>query len=101
MTDTDEQRRFKDNLQDEVDGAAVYAALADAEQDPNLAKIYRRLAAVERAHAEFWRSRLDRTANLQPSLRARGFSWLPRRLRAGFLLPTLASPRERGSTPYD
>ena len=29
-TEPDEQRRLKDNLQDEVDGAAVYNALADA-----------------------------------------------------------------------
>mgnify|MGYP003340014911 CR=1 FL=1 len=65
MPNSDDQRRYKDNLQDEVDGAAVYTALADVEEDPNLAKIYRRLAAVEGAHAEFWRSRLDRAANLR------------------------------------
>jgi VIT1/CCC1 family predicted Fe2+/Mn2+ transporter len=101
MTNTDEQRRFKDNLQDEVDGAAVYSALADAEQDPNLAKIYRRLAAVERAHAEFWHSRLDRAANLTPSFRARSLSWLARRFGPSFILPTMAATEERGSTHYD
>src|SRR6267378_8668218 len=83
MTDLNEQRRFRDNLQGEVDGAAVYAALAEAEKDPNVASIYRRLAAVERAHAEFWRSRLDRATRthttLTPSFRARGLSWLARR----------------------
>ena len=68
MTDASEQRRFKDNLQGEVDGAAVYMALAEAEKDPNLANIYRRLAAVESAHAEFWRSRLDRAT--QPAHQA-------------------------------
>jgi VIT1/CCC1 family predicted Fe2+/Mn2+ transporter len=105
MTDATEQRRFKDNLQGEVDGAAVYMALAEAEKDPNLANIYRRLAAVERAHAEFWHSRLDRATHtrtrLTPSLRARGLSWLARRFGPGFVLPVIAATEARGSTDYD
>ena len=101
MPDTDEQQRYKDNLQGEVDGAAVYSALADAEKDPNLAKIYRRLASVERAHAEFWRSRLDRTAHLTPSFRARAMAFLARRLGPGFVLPVLAIAESRDSSHYD
>jgi vacuolar iron transporter family protein len=105
MTDAQEQRRFKDNLQGEVDGAAVYTALADAEKDPNLANIYRRLAAVERAHAEFWRSRLDRATHghtrMTPSLRARGLSWLARRFGPSFVLPAIAAGEARDSSLYD
>jgi VIT1/CCC1 family predicted Fe2+/Mn2+ transporter len=105
MSDVNEQRRFKDNLQGEVDGAAVYAALADAENDPNLANIYRRLAAVESAHAEFWRSRLDRTSRsitkLTPSFRARGLGWLARRFGPGFILPAIAAAEMRDSAGYD
>src|ERR1700704_4643279 len=101
MTDLNEQRRFKDNLQGEVDGAAVYAALAEAEKDPNVASIYRRLAAVERAHAEFWRSRLDRATILTPSLRARGLSWLARRFGPSFVLPAIAAGEARDSSHYD
>jgi VIT1/CCC1 family predicted Fe2+/Mn2+ transporter len=105
MTKAEEQRRLKDNLQGEVDGAAVYMALAEAEEDPNLATIYKRLAAVERAHAEFWRSRLDRAARkhttLTPSLRARALSWLARRFGPGFVLPTIAANEARDSSQYD
>ena len=101
MTAAKEQRRFKDNLQDEVDGAAIYAALAEAENDPNLAGIYRRLAAVESAHAEFWRSRLDRKIKLTPSLRARALSWLARRFGPGFILSAIAATEARGSSNYD
>src|SRR5712671_7476186 len=105
MTDVNEQRRFRDNLQGEVDGAAVYAALAEAEKDPNVASIYRRLAAVERAHAEFWRSRLDRATRtrtiLTPSLRARGLSWLARRFGPSFVLPAIAAGEARDSSHYD
>ena len=105
MNQTDEERRLKDNLQGEVDGAAVYMALAEAEQDPNLATIYRRLAAVERAHAEFWRSRLDRAARkhttLTPSFRARALGWLARHFGPSFILPTIAASEARDSTQYD
>src|SRR5262252_2849414 len=95
MTNTEEERRLRDNLQGEVDGAAVYMALAEAEEDPNLASIYKRLAAVERAHAEFWHSRLDRATRarttLTPSLRARALTWLARRFGPSFVLPTVAA----------
>lgn len=105
MVKQNEQRRLKGNLQDEVDGAAVYTALADAEKDPNLANIYRRLAAVERAHAEFWQKRLDRSTGqrttLAPSLRARGLSWLARRFGPGLVLPTMAATEARGMSQYD
>ncbi|MSP94715.1 MAG: rubrerythrin family protein [Alphaproteobacteria bacterium] len=102
MADEGDQRRFKHNLQDEVDGAAVYNALADAESDPNLVRIYRRLASVESAHAEFWRSRLGRFAPiLTPSLRARALGWLARRFGAGFVLPTLVAAEKRVSAHYD
>src|SRR5258706_9919444 len=95
-----EQRRFKDNLQDEVDGAAVYSALADAEKDENVAKIYRRLAAVERAHAEFWRSRVRPATPLSPGFRARGLGWVAPRLRAGLLVAAPAAAAARCRTPY-
>jgi VIT1/CCC1 family predicted Fe2+/Mn2+ transporter len=101
MADSKDQQRYRENLQGEVDGAAVYEALAEAEKEPNLARIYRRLAAVERAHAEFWQSRLDRKTNLTPSIRARTLSWLARRFGPSLVLPTLASTEVRGSTDYD
>src|SRR4051812_25734344 len=57
---TDDAKRYRANLQGEVDSAAVYRAMADAEPDPKIQQIYRRLAAVEEAHAEFWRKQLTR-----------------------------------------
>ena len=101
MPGQDEKKRIKSNLQDEVDGAAVYTALADAEPDPKLAGIYRRLAAVEKAHVDFWRARLERAPNLTPSLRARALGWLARRFGPGFVLPTLAATEARGGKNYD
>jgi VIT1/CCC1 family predicted Fe2+/Mn2+ transporter len=97
--------RFRANLQGEVDGAAVYAALADAEKDPRVADVYRRLAAVEKAHAEFWRSELDRAGiagrRLTPSLRARALAWLARRFGPAFVLPSIAAGEVRDGARYD
>jgi VIT1/CCC1 family predicted Fe2+/Mn2+ transporter len=105
MSDSADQRRYLQNLQGEVDGAALYEALAGAEKDPRTAEVYRKLAAVERAHAEFWRSQLDRIGaarpQLRPSLRARSLGWLARRFGVGFVLPTIASAEARDSSQYD
>ena len=56
----DDVARYQTNLRGEVDSAGLYRALAEAETDPHLGEVYRRLAAVEEAHAEFWRRQLDR-----------------------------------------
>lgn len=36
--------RYRANLQGEVDGAAIYTALAESESNPDLAGVFRRLA---------------------------------------------------------
>jgi VIT1/CCC1 family predicted Fe2+/Mn2+ transporter len=106
MVGKDSARRFRENLQGEVDGAALYGALADAEADPNLAAVYRKLAAVESAHAQFWRARLNPEADSgalapRPSLRARSLGWLARRFGPAFVLPTIAAAEARDSRAYD
>ena len=42
-----ELSRYQANLQDEIDGVALYRALAEVETDPALAGIYGRLADAE------------------------------------------------------
>jgi VIT1/CCC1 family predicted Fe2+/Mn2+ transporter len=105
MTDADDRRRYVQNLQGEVDGAALYEALAGAEKDPKLAEVYRKLAQVEHAHGDFWRKQLDRIGaarpGLRPSFRARSLAWLARRFGAGFVLPTIAAAEARDSAQYD
>jgi len=46
------------NIQREVDSAALYRALSVEERKPEIAEIYKRLAAIEQAHKEFWKGRL-------------------------------------------
>lgn len=53
MNKSNAMPRYRSNLQGEVDGAAVYAVMAESEPDPKLAEVFSRLASVERAHGEF------------------------------------------------
>ncbi len=105
MDDPKAQRRYRANLQGEVDGAAVYAALADAESDPRLAEVYRRLSSVEQAHGEFWRGRLraagGNAASLKPTTRARLLGWLAGRFGPAFVLPAIAANEARDVGVYD
>jgi vacuolar iron transporter family protein len=100
----DDTQRYRANLQGEIDGAAVYNALAESEQNPELAEVFRRLAAVEQAHASFWRKRLDASGGTiarSPTFRARILSWLARRFGPSFVLPTLVAGEARDSSAYD
>jgi vacuolar iron transporter family protein len=88
-------RRWRENRQEEVDSASQYRAMADGERRPEVADVYRRLAAMEEKHAAFWEERL-RAANApvgarRPTARARLLGWLARRLGAGAILPTIAA----------
>lgn len=98
-------KRFRDNLQGEVDGAALYRALAEAEPNTKLSDVYRRLASVEEAHAELWRKNLRRAGAdvpaLTPSFRTRVLAWLARRFGPSFVLPTISILEHSDSSMYD
>ncbi|MDE2184961.1 MAG: demethoxyubiquinone hydroxylase family protein [Alphaproteobacteria bacterium] len=102
---TDSRQRYTANLQGEVDSAALYKALADAEPKPELAQVYRKLAAVEEAHAEFWSKQLEkigrRVPSLRPGVRSRLLGWLAMRLGPGAVLPTINSLEQIDSGQYD
>jgi vacuolar iron transporter family protein len=105
MADTDSARRYQTNLQGEIDSAGLYRALAEAEADPKVGEVYRRLSAVEEAHAEFWRGQLTRigakAGKLGPDWRTRSLVWLARRFGPQFVLPTLSTLEQRDVGTYD
>lgn len=105
MPDQDSIRRYRDNLRGEVDSAALYRALADAEANPQLKEVYRRLASVEEAHAEFWRSRLGRLGagggRRRVGWRTRALAWLARRFGPEFVLPLINALERSDSAQYD
>jgi VIT1/CCC1 family predicted Fe2+/Mn2+ transporter len=54
----EEIRRYQANLDDEIDGIAIYRILAEAEKDPERKRIFAELAVVEERHANVWREAL-------------------------------------------
>lgn len=106
MTDgTRSRAQYRANLQGEIDSIALYRTLAKTETNPDIAKVYAKLASVEEAHAEFWKSRLRAAGaavpDLTPSLRARILRWLARRFGPGFVLPTASTLEQLDSGQYD
>jgi VIT1/CCC1 family predicted Fe2+/Mn2+ transporter len=101
----DDAERYRANLQGEVDSASLYRALADVEPDPQLSKVYGRLASVEEAHASFWRKQLERVGSRLPSshpgFRTRALTWLARRFGPGFVLPAITTLEHVDSGSYD
>src|SRR2546423_992885 len=80
MAERQDFARYRANLQDEIDSAALYRTLADIEAQPQLAEVYRRLAIVEERHAGFWEQRLQAAGQTvpprRPRWRSRRLSWL-------------------------
>ena len=104
MAKPDRQQRYAANLQGEVDSAALYQALSQAEKNPQLAQVYGRLAAVKSAHAEFWKRQMaalgQRVPQLRPGFRTRALEWLARRFGPAFVLPTVNTLEQMDSGAY-
>src|SRR5580704_19001000 len=105
MAESDPAKRYRANLQGEVDSAGLYRALSETEADPKISEVYRRLSAVEAAHAEFWRGQLAKigaqTGSLTPAWRTRALARLARWFGPQFVLPTLSTLEQRDSGTYD
>lgn len=106
MVDTpDDVRRYRQNFRAEMDSAALYRMLADVEADSQLGGVFQRLAAVEEAHAQFWRNKLEQLgagvgAN-GPSARIRVLGWLARRFGTAVVLPVVNAQEQADSGKYD
>ena len=89
---------------DERNSAALYRALADAEKNPKIAEVYRRLAATEEGHAAVWEEKL-KAAKLaipafKPTARTRLLIGLSKRFGVGAVLPAMSSLESRGTHGY-
>ncbi|HYM30726.1 MAG TPA: VIT1/CCC1 family protein [Candidatus Cybelea sp.] len=104
-SERDPARRYRANLQGEINSASLYRTLAEVEPDKRLASVYGRLAAVEEAHAEFWRKQLGRIGARVPGLsagwRTRALEWLARRFGPAFVLPTVNALEQSDVAQYD
>src|ERR1700739_3663790 len=92
---TDDIERYRTNLQDELNGAALYAALAAAESDPIRKDLFLQLAQAESSHAQLWRDKLAaagiREERFVPGFRTRIMAKLAQRFGPRFVLPTVAA----------
>lgn len=95
MSATNDIERYRTNLRDELDGAALYAALAAAESDPVRKDLYQQLSQAEAEHAELWKKKLVAIGIHDfphaPSVRTRVLVWLARRFGPKFVLPAVAA----------
>lgn len=105
MTRNDDLKRYLANRQKEIDGAAVYHALAESEEQPQMADLYNKFAAAEEKHAAAWEKRLAEEHLEIPkrriSWRAGAMIWLARRFGAQFILPTVTGQERADSQAYD
>jgi len=101
----DDERRFRANLQGEIDSAVVYRAMAKAEKSRQLSSVYERLAEVEERHLGFWEGQL-RSIGSDPgprraSWRAGTMAWLARWFGPRIVLPTVATFERVDQGDYD
>ena len=97
--------RYRDNLRDEVDGEALYLALARQERDENLKEVFTRLAESERRHQSLWRTRLaeagEPVPDFRPSLRVRILGRLARVFGTGAIVPVVTRMEDAAQSMYD
>jgi len=97
--------RYLGNRQKEIDGTALYLALAESEKQPQMADLYKRLSASEEKHAAAWEKKLEvlkaAIPARIPSQRARILIWLAKRFGPQFILPTIAGNEKADSNAYD
>ena len=95
MSTAGDLQRYRKNLRDEIDGAALYEALAEAETDPVRRDLYQQLSQAETEHAAVWRNKLA-AAGIEDfprhrSVKGRILAWLIRRFGVEFVLPTVVA----------
>jgi VIT1/CCC1 family predicted Fe2+/Mn2+ transporter len=97
-------RRYLENWQSEVDSAAQYDAMAEAESNPQLKRVYENLARAEEKHVLFWEKQLQKAGVAIPKRRPTWRSRLLIRVAKTFgpqlVLPTLAAGERMARNVY-
>jgi VIT1/CCC1 family predicted Fe2+/Mn2+ transporter len=87
--------RYRKNLRDELDGAALYEGLAAAEPDPLRKDLFLQLAQAEKSHAQLWLDKLTeagvQNVRFAPGFRTKLLAKLAKRFGPRFVLPTIAA----------
>jgi vacuolar iron transporter family protein len=79
-----ELKRFRTNLADELDSAALYDTLAQSEAHEERRRVYSELANAERRHADIWAAKLKANGVPVRTHRLSAKTWLMRTLARTF-----------------
>jgi VIT1/CCC1 family predicted Fe2+/Mn2+ transporter len=105
MEDQQNISRYVENWQDERNGAALYHAISNAERDPQLKQVFRRMAEAEERHSNFWEAKLKATQHPLPKFklnwRTRTLIFLVKLFGPKFVLPNVLSLERLDSHKYD
>ena len=89
---------------DERASALLYETMAEVEQDPRIAEVYRRIAKTELRHAEKWAEKARESGvelkAYKPSWRTRTLVSLGKRFGPGMILPAVQSMKQEGTAAY-
>lgn len=96
--------RYRENYFTEMDGIALYRALAAAEKDEKRAAIFEKLARAEERHANRW-VRLIRAGggeipSYRPTVRVRLLGWMARVFGTQKVLPIVTSLEAKDQAEY-
>jgi vacuolar iron transporter family protein len=104
MATRHELKRFRTNLADELDSAALYDTLARVEKDPARRAVFAQLATSEREHANVWLDKLRssgaRVRPHRPSAKTYLTRGLIHTLGPSFVLPSLAAAETADRDKY-
>jgi vacuolar iron transporter family protein len=102
--DAKEAERYLGFLSDELNGVAIYNAMAEAEKNPKLAEVYRRMAHIEQHHADEWTRRLQvggvTIPPFHPAFRTHLLGWLAKHAGVALVLPSVTAMESRGVNAY-
>src|SRR6478672_8634175 len=105
MTDTNKLAQYMANWQDERNGAALYRAISEIEQNPQLKRVYQRLGEAEERHSCFWEAKLRTARHPLPPFRlnwrTRTLIFLAQRFGPAFVLPNIEPLEQIDSHKYD
>ena len=93
MEDKKLKSKYKMYLKGELEAAAMYGAMADAEKDPERAEIFQHLVDAEMRHASKWAQKLGiDQASLKPpkwGIKLNSFKWIAGRFGTNRIVPLL------------
>lgn len=104
MATRHELKRFRTNLADELDSAAVYDTLSRVEKNPARRTLFTQLAAAEREHAKVWHDKLQASGvRVRPhrlGAKTHLLRGLIHTLGPSFVLPALAAAETADRDKY-